>query len=319
MCGTGALPSVAIVVCIASRNVPLAQQPLITTLLPSLASTIATYERRDLRAMCLYVCAQDDDDFLIERTKELRRAVGSKASFLATRLRILYFPSLQDAINKAALYAYADGATFVHHTFDDVRYTKNHWLRDAMLTLNRQGGAGVVHPAVKRTDAGHAALCRPSLVQRVRRRVSAAQPSRRAASQRSARLCCARAQRHLDVFEQHYPPQVMQLHDIGALDEWLSATYATADGRFPSTLTSGGGAHERLGGKTPLPALVECARQVLTEYAANNATARSTCVASAAVRGGGAADPAAASARQCHARRRGQVVQGYSWCALRPT
>ena len=166
--------SIAVVACIRSApEMGLSQQPLLTTLLPSLARTTTPLERRRLN-VCLYLCAQDDDQFLLDQAKELRRLVASKASFVGMRLG--FYPSIHEGLNSAMLCAYADGAKFFHRTFDNVRYTRTDWLGNALGELAR-GERFIVRPSVATRPP---ATGWPSLVSR----------------------------RHLDAFEQFHPPQL---------------------------------------------------------------------------------------------------------------
>ena len=300
--------SIAVVACIRSApELGLSQQPLLTTLLPSLARTTTPLERRRLN-VCLYLCAQDDDQFLLDQAKELRRLVASKASFVGMRLG--FYPSIHEGLNSAMLCAYADGAKFFHRTFDNVRYTRTDWLGNALGELAR-GERFIVRPSVATRPP---ATGWPSLVSR----------------------------RHLDAFEQFHPPQ---LHGE-PLDSWLTAAYAGASRQLVAGGGGGAGDGDSRGGRhnradrmlaedevhdgtvaTPmhpllLPALVECGRHVLAGFEKNSSAARASCVAYVQARGDiqtarrVAALSIANDCRLMASGASGAPEVGY-WCAVR--
>ena len=141
--------SVAFVTCI--RSLPertLAQQPIFQSLMPSLARTVTAAERSKHRihagvpaplSFSIYVCAQDDDSNLIAGAREFRRVAGHKAGFLA--LHLFFYPSLETARGQAVLQAYADGAKYIHCTYEDATYERSGWLSVALSSLRR--GVGV--------------------------------------------------------------------------------------------------------------------------------------------------------------------------------
>lgn len=200
----------------------------------------------------------------LEQAANVRRMVSSRVNFMTFKL--LFYPSLDVSLNGAMLLAYADGADFLHRTFEDVRYARTGWLGDAVRALDRRDAA-VVRPAAARvsskTGADKSSGSRPTLISRT----------------------------HLDVFENYHPPQ---LHAVGAsVDAWLLAAYGTA-ANVPTRSTAAAGAAETRRQQT-LAALVTCARHVLAEYGGANRTeandggaspplARASCI----VGGGGA-------------------------------
>lgn len=296
-CGVDKVPFVAFVVCVRSPPPPssLSQMPLFTSLLPSLISTVTHGERAQLLqphkkkdgAMCLYLCGQADDEILTSRAKELRELLAKKAWWLGAR--ILFYPAgttYVDAVSGAAQAAHADGARYIHHTYDDVQYLDGAgWLSTALETLRNRSYVGAVTPRVlpSAASAGGAALGgvphgRPVVV----------------------------ARRHLDMFESLYPSQLAD--DSQALEFWMKSVYAD-DGATPSSsslssssasrgatrramhhaaaaITSGAGT-----AAATMAALVECGRRVVATPPLNNGTAAlpapRACTVSLNARGGG--------------------------------
>ena len=72
----------------------------------------------------MYLCADESDTFLLEHVKEIRHQAKIKSSGLG--VRFLFYPLHASArgtgspIREAATQAYADGAQFLHHTYEDV-------------------------------------------------------------------------------------------------------------------------------------------------------------------------------------------------------
>lgn len=269
MCGLGKSSSVAFFTCIRSdpAQPSLTKMPLFTNLLPSLRDTILRNERSDFGPMCLYLCAYDDDEFLQNHAKDLRKHVMHYAHFMSLRLQ--FFPS-NAGVREIALGAWADRAQYLHHVYEDNLFSRGGWLRAAISAL-QQDGVGAVSPALKR-------VCSPPL----------SCPENRS---RNQPIFVSR--RHMATFRDFYPPQLQDW----AFAPWISGTYATkfvADGKQPlptgtaRSLVAGSlaGAVAATTDARPrataiLPALIECGRHVLATHPGNTSAPPATCTAHA--------------------------------------
>ena len=127
-CGPGATvpPGLVVVSCVrASAGVPLDRIELFRTMLPSFRETVSQAELRSLPGpACLYLCADAGNELLMDRVKELRRLAQTRANGLG--VRVFFYPYRTSGLarslpfREAMLQAYADGARYLHHTFDDV-------------------------------------------------------------------------------------------------------------------------------------------------------------------------------------------------------
>ena len=237
MCGLGGEVFVAVLACVRSTpGEPVGRMPVVTTLLPSLARSVARRRGEFGGRVCIYLCAEEDDEWLLAQMREFRHKASAQLGGLG--MRLLFFPG-RTPVREAAAYAYADGARYFHHTYDDVTYTDAKWLGKAIGALDA-GGTGVIHPTVERATS---ALGAPAVLART----------------------------HLDVFHELYPPQCPGW----ALDTWLSATYASTP-LAPHDLGSRAAGQSASRAKHPhpqlLPALVECGRHVVAA-AANRTSA----------------------------------------------
>ena len=266
MCDHAAAGATAFIVCVRSvPGYPLEQQPLFSTFLPSLAVTVTPAEKRS-RPRCIYLCAQDDDEFYKTNAKEVPKLVAASKFanvFDLRTVRLLFWPSLDSAVNPTVLHAYADGAAYLHHAMEDTKYVKHGWFGDALRTLDKID-APIVRPQVRHKgeerdkEQQQRSMIRPTLVRRW----------------------------HLDAFRDYYPPQLPR-SQIGL---WMAAAYHKEASSSSGSSNGEGGsssssskAVEAAGGH--LPALVECGRHVLhayaREYREDNATRwrRRSCVA----------------------------------------
>ena len=268
MCDHAAAGATAFIVCVRSvPGYPLEQQPLFSTFLPSLAVTVTPAEKRS-RPRCIYLCAQEDDEFYKTNAKEVPKLVAASKFanvFDLRTVRLLFWPSLDSAVNPTVLHAYADGAAYLHHAMEDTKYVKHGWFGDALRTLDKID-APIVRPQVRHKgeerdkEQQQRSMIRPTLVRRW----------------------------HLDAFRDYYPPQLPR-SQIGL---WMAAAYhkdassssgSSSNGEGGSSSSSSSKAVEAAGGH--LPALVECGRHVLhayaREYREDNATRwrRRSCVA----------------------------------------
>ena len=238
-CGIDRTPFVAFVVCVRSPPTPtvsemrpLTELPLFRMLLPSLAVTVkhaeygrlAQSEHKD-GALCLYVCGHEDDETLMSRAKELRDAILRQARGFGVRM--LFYPAGSGnaaAIRGAAQAAYADGAAFIHHTYDDVMYADAGWITHAVEQARRYGAAlPRVRPLLPPTSP---ATATPSLGLRH-------QPA-------------LVARRHLDLFDDLYPLQLPD--DARARDYWIAATYRLDRAALADHATAPTGASARSNG-----------------------------------------------------------------------
>ena len=164
-CGDGRPPSLGIVACIAPAPGPTNKMPLITTMLRSFRKTVS---RGDLQALggrtCLYLCAFDRDKMLLEHVRDVQHQAQTP-SLNILGVRVFFYPSISlypssaktvsggstmSAFREAFVQAYADGAEYFHHTFEDVEYTRAGWMRGAKRWLNKSTphGIGVFFPQV---------------------------------------------------------------------------------------------------------------------------------------------------------------------------
>ena len=154
-CGDGRPPSLGIVACIAPAPGPTNKMPLITTMLRSFRKTVS---RGDLQALggrtCLYLCANDRDKMLLEHVRDVQHQAQTP-SLNIIGVRVFFYPSISlypssaktvsggstmSAFREAFVQAYADGAEYFHHTFEDVEYTRAGWMRGAKRWLNKSVG-----------------------------------------------------------------------------------------------------------------------------------------------------------------------------------
>ena len=235
---------VAFLVCYRSNpGLALEQQPLISSLVTSLASTVSRNDRKSVGPFCLYICADDTDDYLTSRSRELRRAVLHTANVFS--LRILFYPP-PASIQQLASAAYAEGAKFFIHAHGDANFAASKsqpgWISQAVQSL-RSSELGYAVAAVQSTGL-HAA---PTVV----------------------------ARRHLDIFADMYPAQLQE----GTLDVWLRQTYSSA--QQPERPLAATVAQRREGGRSKpglLSALIDCGRHVLATHEGNR-TAPAACTA----------------------------------------
>ena len=182
-----------------TRAAPIESLALFTHLLPSLRRTVDKHELAGPSRLidgpaCLYLCADEADDVLIERTRELVRVARGRSPFAGVRL--FFYPAAASPIREAAQQAYSDGARLVLHTPDDLGFGRAGWLRDAMGALRRRRprpGLGFV-------------LCRGIV-------------ANYSAEGRAAAVLVPRL--HLDIFREIYPPQLPE----HSLHDWLAQTY----------------------------------------------------------------------------------------------
>ena len=114
MCDHAAAGATAFIVCVRSvPGYPLEQQPLFSTFLPSLAVTVTPAEKRS-RPRCIYLCAQEDDEFYKTNAKEVPKLVAASkfANVFDLRGAAIILAVARFTVNPTVLHAYADGAAY---------------------------------------------------------------------------------------------------------------------------------------------------------------------------------------------------------------
>ena len=142
--------------------------PLVTAMLPSFSKTVSKDELQALGGpTCLYLCAHDSDNELMKRVREIRRLSLVRSLDIGVRL-FFYSPTnkvmsggsaILSPFRETAVQAYADGAKYLHHAFDDVVYTRAGWMRNAVRRLHKStpNGIGVFFPPVSVANTPSAA------------------------------------------------------------------------------------------------------------------------------------------------------------------
>ena len=137
----------AVVSCIKSLPVftSLDDAAMVQVLLPTLNRTI-TFEERAAWNVRIYLCADDNDYFFLNRTAEVA-AVGRRFGF---DVRMRFYPTVRNRIpsREAARDAVAEGADYLHRTNDDISYIDRGWMSGAVRALRALDppNVGVVGP-----------------------------------------------------------------------------------------------------------------------------------------------------------------------------
>ena len=216
-CGPGGPPpGLVIITCVsAPESGSIHEMPLVTAMLPSFSKTVSKDELQALGGpTCLYLCAHDSDSELMKHVREIRRLSLVRSLDIGVRL-FFYSPTnkvmsggsaILSPFRETAVQAYADGAKYLHHAFDDAVYTRAGWMRNAVRRLHKStpNGIGVFFPPVSVANTPSAAARTggrggfPSFVSR----------------------------RHLEIFSE-YAPYGLSDH---AVSTWLAESYAALVG-----------------------------------------------------------------------------------------
>ena len=216
-CGPGGPPpGLVIITCVsAPESGSIHEMPLVTAMLPSFSKTVSKDELQALGGpTCLYLCAHDSDSELMKHVREIRRLSLVRSLDIGVRL-FFYSPTnkvmsggsaILSPFRETAVQAYADGAKYLHHAFDDAVYTRAGWMRNAVRRLHKStpNGIGVFFPPVSVANTPSAAARTggrggfPSFVSR----------------------------RHLEIFSE-YAPYGLSDH---AVSTWLAESYAAIVG-----------------------------------------------------------------------------------------
>lgn len=224
-CGPGGQPpGLVVVACVRAPEPgsPLSQMVLFKKLLPSFRRTVSQAELRSLQGpACLYLCAEERDELFIERVRELSYETKKRTQL---GFRLFFYPTRSagtSPFRETAAQAYADGAQYLHHTFDDVIYLEPGWLGGAIRSLQQRTptDVGVVLPSlIPREVSAQAGVAR------VLGRATARPHS-------STRVPTTVSRRHLDIFAEYSPVDLPE----HAASEWLASVYAPlAGGTLPA-------------------------------------------------------------------------------------
>ena len=217
----GPPPGIVVISCIRSApGVPIERMALINELLPSLRQTVTHADLKILNGpACLYLCGEEDDSYLVERAKALRQLAAYTARIFGVRL---FFYPRRAPFRDAAAQAYAEGAQFIHHTYDDFVYSRQGWLREAVQALRAAvpREIGMVTPPAT-VSSGMAALVHSSRENMLQ---SGDTDRFRVRSQLRGSAVVSRV--HLDIFLDFCPATPAEYSDSLNCYDWLSHTYA---------------------------------------------------------------------------------------------